>query len=351
MSKLAACIIIFGLFLSAPTFASDDRFTVEIKVDVSDQNASIAREKALDSATRAAVTAVAKRISTAEGASKIANMTNAQLLNFIKETSVISERNSDVRYMADLRIIINEELLKQYMSERDIPLVTQTETSVVIIPIFREFSDDVPMLWETDNPWKQAWETSTINSAIKFITIQNSAGNMAAINAQDAAATNIASLEKIMSLSGANDVYVLDASYDGVEGINVIVTSLSGERFEVNIAGAKSSGNELFDKAVYETRNEIENRILTSNISQAAEETELTVLYPFASLGQWITAEQKIKSIKEITDFQVQAMTPGKAQFKISYTGSLENITRLIKLQGYSLKNGGDYMILSNIGE
>ena len=66
MSKLATCIIVFGLFLSIPAFASDDRFTVEIKVDVSDQNASIAREKALDSATRAAVTAVAKRISTAE---------------------------------------------------------------------------------------------------------------------------------------------------------------------------------------------------------------------------------------------------------------------------------------------
>ena len=124
MHKFAACILFLGIFFSIAAHA-DERFTVEIKVDVTDDNASVAREKAMNGANRAAITAVARRISTSEGANKIADMTDAQLVNFIKETSVVNEKNSNIRYMADLRIVINEDLLKEYMKEREIPLIGQ----------------------------------------------------------------------------------------------------------------------------------------------------------------------------------------------------------------------------------
>ncbi len=351
MRKLSLYTIFLYSLLIFQVLASDERFTVEIKVDVSDTSASIARDKAMNSATRAAVTAVAKRISTSDGAKKISEMTDAQLINFVKETSVLNEKNSDVRYIADLKIIINEELLKQYMQEREIPLLAKTNTSILIIPIFREFADDTPMLWETDNPWKQAWDNSTLSSAIKFVPISNSATNVSIINAEKASVTDKSSLENIANANQATDVYVLDASYNGIEGLTIIATSLSDERFEINVNGTKSSGAELFNQAVVETRNQIEQRILTSKINKDVQENELTVLYPFSSLGRWIMAEQKIKRIPEITNMEVQAMAPGKAQFKILYTSSFENIQRSLHAQGYILENGGDYMILKNIGE
>lgn len=351
MFKKILCIACISLFFSATSHAADERFTVEIKVDVSDANASLAREKAMNSATRAAVAAVAKRISTSQGAKKIADMTDAQLINFIKETSVVNERNSDVRYMADLKIIINEELLKQYMSEREIPIVTQHGKSVLIIPVFREFSEDAPMLWETDNLWKQAWDTTSISSAIKFITIPNTANYQSVIDANKAASTDYSSLESAASLSGANDVFVLDASYNGIEGLTIVATSLSGEKFEINVAGTKSSGAELFNQAVIETLAKIEQTVLLSAESSAQEENEITILYPFASLGQWITAERKIKNLAEVTSMQIQAMSPGKSQFKLTYTGDNDNLLRLLRAQGYNLEDNGNYMILKDIGE
>ncbi|MBE6443142.1 MAG: hypothetical protein E7020_00545 [Alphaproteobacteria bacterium] len=351
MRKLSLYTIFLYSLLIFQVLASDERFTVEIKVDVSDASASIARDKAMNSATRAAVTAVAKRISTSDGAKRISEMTDAQLINFVKETSVLNEKNSDVRYMADLKIIINEELLKQYMQEREIPLLAKNNTSILIIPIFREFADDTPMLWEADNPWKNAWDNSTLSSAIKFIPISNSANNMSIINAEKAAIVDINSLENIANANQTTDVYVLDAAYNGIEGLTIIATSLSGEKFEINVNGTKSSGAELFNQAVIEARNHVEQRVLTSKANEETQENELIILYPFSSLGQWIKAEQKIKSIPEITSMEVQAMAPGKSQFKLSHTNSFENIQRSLRAQGYILENGGNYMILKNIGE
>lgn len=350
MRKFAACILCLSLLCSFSAKA-DERFVVEIKVDVTDDNASVAREKALAGATRAAITAVARRISTTDGADKIANMTDAQLINFIKETSVVNEKNSDVRYMADLRIVINEELLKEYMKERDIPLVGQNSASVLIIPLFREFSDDTPHLWEADNLWRQAWENSTIVSAIKFVPINNSAAFVAAIDAETAADADRDALEKAQQLAGTSDVYVLDASYDGVEGLNIIASSLSGNKQTIKVAGARSSGEELFNQAVAEVRSQIEQQILTNNALSDAQENEITILYPFPSLGQWITAEQKIKGLNEVTKMEVQAMAPGKAQFKIWYTGDIDTLQRQLQYKGYILNNSGNYMTLKNIGE
>lgn len=351
MYRIIALVFFALFFISQPTYAADERFVVEIKVDVTDENASIAREKALAGASRAAITAVASRISTQSGADRIASMTDAQLINFIKETSVIDEKNSDIRYMADLRILVNEDLLKEYMRERDIPLISKSDASVMIIPIFRELSDDTPMLWEADNPWKQAWDSSSNTSAVKIFPIQSSVGNLETLDAKKAASKDISALEKVMKMSGASDVYVLDASYNGVEGLIINIFSLSGENKTIKVSGAKSSGAELFNQAVVEVRKELENMILNRSQNQPLSENELTVLYPFSSLGQWITTEQKIKSIDEISSIQVQAMAQGKAQFKITFHGSLELLQRQFLQKGYRLEDGGNYMILYNLGE
>lgn len=351
MSKLFACIVCIGLFLSGNALSADEKYSVEIKVDVSDENASIAREKALNSATRAAVNAIAKRMSTSEGAKKIANMTDAQIINFVKETSVISEKNSDVRYMAELKIVVNEQLLKEYMKEREIPVITQNASTVLVIPVFKEFSDDAPILWETENLWKQAWDNSKDTSAIRFISISNNPLYQSMIDAKQAADFDYIAIENIASKSGSNNVYVLQASYNGVEGLNIVAKSLSGDAFDIKVNGAKSSGIELFNQAVQQARSEIEYQMLTNKNDTQESHNDIVVLYHFSNLKYWINAEQKIKNASNITNIQVQAMTPGKAQFKISYTGSLSALKDQMKSLGYNLSENDNHLVLSDIGE
>ena len=75
-------------------------YNAEITVDVTAENASVAREKAMTEANRQAYTAVAKRVTTADGVRRLNELNDAQILNFIKEVSIISEKASNVRYIA-----------------------------------------------------------------------------------------------------------------------------------------------------------------------------------------------------------------------------------------------------------
>lgn len=133
-------------------------YNAEITVDVTAENASVAREKAMTEANRQAYTAVAKRVTTADGVRRLNELNDAQILNFIKEVSIISEKASNVRYIATLNVAVNEHILKTYMQENDIPFVIGSVANVLIIPTFREFKTDAPMLWEADNLWRKAWE-------------------------------------------------------------------------------------------------------------------------------------------------------------------------------------------------
>ena len=351
MFKLLTCIFCISFFLTGNSFASDEKYMVEIKVDVSDENASIAREKALNSATRAAVNAIAKRISTSDGAQKIASMSDAQIINFVKETSVINEKNSDIRYMADLKIIVNEELLKQYMKEREIPIISQNSTTVLVIPVFKEFADDSPILWETNNLWKQAWDSASSSSAIKFSSISTDPIYQSMIDAKQAFDFDYIAIENIASKAKTNNVYVLIASYNDIEGLKVIGKSLSGNKFEINVNGAKSSGIELFNQAVLQTKSQIETELLTNNNIHQTSQNEITVLYHFPTLKYWISAEQKLKNINAISNIHVQAMTPGKAQLKITYSGELNSLKKQFQNLGYNLENNKTHMVMSDAGE
>lgn len=338
---------IFTLFLTTNAKAFEEDFSVNIKVDVTDENASIAQEKALASAVKAAITAATKRISDNKAVEQISSMTNNQLVNFVKETSVVNEKTSANRYMANLHLVINLTLLKTYLQEKELNISSSIRPSIVIIPVFSEFNGDSPLLWEINNPWKNAWNNVINNSSIDFSVIKDTSGNISTISAQQAWDFDTETLKKIKSLNNADDVYVLSATYKGIEGLNIDIVSLSNYRNNISIKGLKSSGEELFNQAAAEILPLIEQQTSTLILdNNSAPVNEYTVLYPFTQLTEWIAAEQKIKSMEEVVDIQVQAFSPGKVQFIVRFNVTPNDFAQVLKLSGYTLEDSGNYMIL-----
>jgi len=351
--RLFACLSVALSFLFSATlaFALDD-YSVNIKVDVTDENSATAREKAINNASQAAVLAAAKRLTDSSGLEQISAMTTNQLINFVKETAVEDEKTSSNRYMANLHLTINMDLLATYMHERQMFVSEQVIPSVIVIPVFSEFNGETPILWEIDNPWRQVWNNISANDKVNIYPIKDTNSNIDIISAQQAWNVDTEKLNKIKDINHVDDVYVTAASYDGIEGLNIDISSLSGYRNNIKVKGVKSSSDELFKDALSQVLPLIEEQATSLSITSASEQNnETTVLFPFAELGDWIAAENKIKSINDVTDLQIQAFSPGKVQFIISYKGDLESLIQALKVSGYLLEDGGNYMVLSYIGD
>ena len=334
------------LLISVQAQAEDERFVVDINVDVTDVNASAAREKAMAEANKAAILAVTKRISTADGVARMSALNENQLVNFVKEVSVIEEKSSPVRYIAHLRIVLHEDMLKQYMKERDIPLLLAGSGKILVIPVFREFSSDKPQLWESTNLWKQAWDAAENSSAVSIVPLAANAFNYSAVDAEKALALDGEALSKVIRAENAADAYVLDAAYDGIEGLIVRAVSYGGDSRTIRVAGSRSSGAKLFADAVDAVKKQLEDHISAQTISENSLENSMTVLYSFGRLPEWVAAERALSNTPSINNVTLQAFANNKVQLKLTYVGTEARLIKLLNSQGYTLHNRGSWYAL-----
>jgi len=329
-------------------FSSDD-FSVNIKADAEDLDSAAAQQKALNEASRSAVITAVNRIADQAAVDRFMEMNDNQIVNFIKDTSVSDEKTYGNHYTANLKLTVNMDLLRTYMNERQIDYSTAITPSVMIIPVFSEFSGDTPKLWELDNPWRMAWNDFPQSTVVNIKLIADSPANAALLSAKQALDVDEVPLNELKSEYNVDDIYILSASYNGIDGLNIAVSNLSGFHDTINIEGVKSSGDELFTKAVNETILLIEEQTLQQNSPHA--DNEITVLFPFTELGDWVSAEQQIKSLDMVSAIEIQAFSPGKSQFIVRYRGDKSALLRAFQNAGYNLEESGNYMILSYIGD
>lgn len=344
------CLPILMLFLVvSPVKAQNSIYTVNLKVDVTDVNAAAAREKAMSSAYRQAFDIVVRKLTTAQDAAKLSAMTDAQLVNFIKEISVVSEKSSNVRYIADLQVTLNEKILKAYLQEKEIQTAVVDKSKIVIIPIFREFESDRPLLWENQNLWLAAWQQKpSYESLIEIVPIANTPVSQAEISAEQAQVYDRAALQEVALNNNANDVYVADAVFDGIEGLKITLTSLkSGQAADViRIPGDRKMADHLLMRGVDEVSQKIENKVKNANIAQNKMQSSIAAIYNYEKLSDWINVEKQLKSIPYVRKVQLDAIGSGKVQMKIEFVGSDERIWAALRNKGFNLKQFDDFYLL-----
>ncbi len=342
-----------SLFFCSVASAADNVYTVDVSVDVTAENAAVAREKAMSAANRKAFETVVRKITVSQADAVLSALDDGQILNFIKEVSVVSEKTSSVRYMADLKVAINEAVLKAYLREKEIGTVVEDTSRIMVIPLFREFDTDEPMLWESNNLWRQAWmQKGPSNSLVQIFSIPESGANYALIDAKKAERFDANALEQLMRQNDARDVYVLDAVYDGIEGLKVKMTSYrhSSNAYEtIKIAGDRSLPEELFKKAVDEVNAKIENGIKKTSVVESQQSEEIVVVFSYNGLREWLAMESRVRDIPYVKKLFVDAMGNNKVQFRISFVGGFDNLQNALNSRFLTLKEYDGFYTLNKI--
>ena len=325
-------------------------YHAKVAVDVTAVNASQARQRAMDEASRRAFLSVAKKISSAEGVEKLSQLNNNQVANFIKEIDIVEEKSSDVRYIATLNISINGDLLKEYMQEEGIPFMFDSKAKAVVIPVFQEFPAAPPMLWERENVWRAAWETRPYKvEQISFSPLVSDAANYGAMDAVKAITLDGRAFEAVSQNTETKNIYVALAQSNGINSMTVDISSLqSGLIGSFEVSGNAQNSDVLegaIQKAIEIIRNDLEKR----NITESNSMSELNVLYQYDTLREWLALEQKLKSIRYIDELQVGAMGSGKVQFKIHYLGSMDTLLSALHKNSLNLKPNGPIYLLERL--
>lgn len=127
-----------AMVLFAIPAAADPRYEADVNVDVTAATVTEAKKQAMAKAVRDGLNEVVLSISTAQSADEINKLNDNQLQHFVSGIMVLMEKSSDVRYIADLRISVNEDILKAYLAENNMPLVAGEEQDVLAVPLLEK---------------------------------------------------------------------------------------------------------------------------------------------------------------------------------------------------------------------
>ena len=111
--------LFLALMFAFPANAYEDYSSI-VNVDVTDVNAATAKEKAMLDANRRALNEVTPKLANQAGIDLINSLSNEQVAYFIKDATVLEEKSSDVRYIASLKITIQDDILRQYLEEKGV---------------------------------------------------------------------------------------------------------------------------------------------------------------------------------------------------------------------------------------
>ena len=215
------------------------------------------------------------------------------------------------------------------------------ESTVIIIPTFREFATDTPLLWEENNPWRQAWETDVQASGpIKILSLSEKYADT--ITAAQALQMNGLALDKISADEQTPNIYIADAIYDGIDGVDVTLYAYNnGSQETIKIPG--NHDEHLFGNAIRKVKESIISKIQQQNQVINQSSSEMTVLYAFNSLHDWVKTQQTLKNTAGVDNLTIDALSSGKVQFKLRFTGSEDKLLHHLRDKNLNLKPYGSF--------
>ena len=344
MKNFIFITLLFLTIITSSQVLAYPSFTANLSVDVTDQNVTTAKSKALSKATRDALNDVILGISTPQAVEEISKLNDNQIQHFIKELQILMEKSSDVRYIADIKIEIKEDVLKEYLKENNFPLSINKTKDILLIPLFQK-TDNTINLWTEENLLRQELlnKNNLKGNIVNFHLIEKNLGNITAIKTQTIYDMNERKFKELTKFNKTDHIAVIKYSQlDKKVNIKIFPTQKTIEK-EITIRDSLSSMTDDILTLIKEASIETSASTTTETQSQSV----VNVVYTYPSLSSWMSLKQTLENTPEVDEINVISMANKKVHFSFVYTGPIEKLQVELLQLDYELKSNGEYYVIN----
>jgi hypothetical protein len=338
--RLASAALLVVLALGVPSQAQDaDAFSATVAVDATAASAAQAREIARTDGQRRALAAVAERTRT-----KLPKLDDKAITDLVASFEVANERMSAVRYAGDYTFHFRPEEIRRILGSPAVgnpapsnpgPAVSdESGKPTVLIPVYQ--SAGQARLWEDANPWRQAWEQQPAGAgAARLLVPLGDAGDMAALDADQARAGDGAALAAIARRNGGDEALVALAVIRGPSdrpaGLDVTVKRYRADRLvdshlEPLTASPGEHESELLRRAAAAIVSDIASGWKNEAAARNDQEGSLTAILPITDLDDWVRARERLVKVPAVRKVALMALSRQEATIEIGYGGGIDQL-------------------------
>ena len=323
----------------------------DIHVDVTAQNATIAREQGLNDAQEKAFYKMLDRLTMYQDMEALPILTSEDILNLVQDFSVSNEKTSSVRYIADVDVQFNPEAIQTFFQEYQVPYVTSSAERSVVLPVYRENENTAPLLWQETNMWaKVLSEISSTSDLVPFVVPLGDLSDMAVVNETTLLSPEEVDFQEMLSRYQAHGVFVIELTVlKNKNAVKVFVKPLFNMQDNITEMGLTEPINaplpEVLKRAAQRAVYLLEQGWREKNAVRFDNPTKLPVRINIQNLSEWIAYRKRLDKITLIKQYVVKALRRDQAEIEIFYAGTLDAFKEALKKEELFLSSSKDSSI------
>ena len=355
--RLAGAALLLQLAVAAAVGAAraeeTDPFSATVTVDATAETAAKARETARLDGQRRALATLVEHLPGAGPAAKLPKLDDKAITDLVASFEVAKERMSAVRYVAEYTFHFRPAEVRRVLRSAGIAIADDpgkpsdpgqpspdSGKPPVLLPVYQ--AAGMARLWDDPNPWRDAWDRQP--AATRVVIPLGDAGDVAAIDANQARAGNAGALGALARRNGADDAVVAVAAMRGApdkpSGVDVTVRryrggQLLGSRNASLTANPGESESDLLGRATGAVVAAIETGWKKEPPPGYDQQGTLTAVLPITGLDDWVRARERLAAVPAIRKVALVALSRQEATIEIGYAGSIDQLKA--SLAGISL--------------
>ena len=342
--RTALCLLCGLLCLLAgerPALAQNSIYSVGgVAVDASAATATEARDTAIAEGHLAAWQRLFQRLVVAEDLPRLPALTADQITGYVQDFSVINERSSPGRYLADFTFRFNRKAVRSLFQQYNVRFAEVRSKPIVVLPVFGP--DEGAVLWREPNPWRAAWaEQSLDQGLVPFVAPLGDLSDMSGISAAQAAAGDAERLKALATRYGAAESLVTRAmlsegSAETGGSLQVITGRSSGAAVNWSprvtfVAAPGETPEALMQRAARSTAAGIEAAWKRRNLLNFGTRRNLVVSVPIATLADWLEVRRRLETVPSILTSSVMFLRRDRGQISLTFIGDESQLTLALR--------------------
>lgn len=335
----------FGYVAPAVAQQANPYFVSGMKVDVSGELATDARQKAISEGAQKAWAVLAERLAELQKDVKVPKLAPKTIDGLIQDFSVNNEKVLENRYIAVLDYTFNAAKVRRLVRGGG-QVATVPAKPLAIVPIYD--ANGQLALWDDPNPWRQVWRNQGVRGLVPFVHPQGDARDLQTVTAQQALAGERTALGSLGERYNTSDVMVVLATLTTVPETGGQRVNVVGNRFDASPkmrsftksydAQPGESTDDLLRRASASTAQDIDaawkrgGGVATSTLS-------IPITVPVSGLEDWVSLNRQIQSVEGMKSASIAVLSVDDVIVRIVFNGSAEQLKTAMANEGLALTN------------
>ena len=335
-------------------------YTVErVAVDVTATSATQARDQAMARGQSQAFDRLVRRIVPKASHGSVPPPSADRVQELVQGIEVAGEKTSNVRYIATLTVVFNRSAVRSYLTAVGVPFAETPSRPVLIVPVLSR--DAVNLLWEDNNPWRDAWQNLPRQEGlVPLIVPYGDLTDIRDLNTEQALRPDIERLQALARRYGARDSVVARARlavnvqtnqpmleitmvrYGSIGGGQTLVESLTG--------GSAAELTALLDTGVSRVVDEVQDAWKQENMVRPGVVSRVSVVVPIESFERWLSIRKRVDAVSILTKRELIRLSRREAHMDLLVNGDAEQLRIALSQRDLELIEGAPGLVLKEAG-